>query len=324
MVEHKIEIIGHEPTAAQKRRVRKEAAALSAAAKRSLKRHGMRIPERHRTDIARASELVDEAIAKDDHDLICERLVRLQELCDEHLAFAKKSIFREYFDSIGVAVLVALLLRAFVVEAFKIPSGSMIPTLAVGDHIFVNKFIYGLRVPFTMTKFFELRRPHRGEVIVFIWPKDHDKDFIKRVVAVEGDSVEVRRGLLYVNGKSVEHKRIPGEWSYWDFDETREVWQQRVGFREEEEIDGHRYITLHNTDADDYFGSRADFPTGTRPYVVPKDTVFCMGDNRDNSNDSRSWGPVPIENIRGEAMVVWWSQGEPEGLRWNRIGHLVE
>jgi signal peptidase I len=318
--ETKLEILGHEPTAAQKKRVRKEASALSAASRKALKRHGLRVPERQRDDIARAADLVDEAVARQDHDLICERMVKLQELGDQHLAFAKKSIFREYFDSIGVAVLVALLLRAFVVEAFKIPSGSMIPTLAVGDHIFVNKFLYGLRIPFTMTKFFEWRKPKRGEVIVFIWPVDHDKDFIKRVVAVEGDTVEVRRGVLFVNGKAVEHKRIPGEWKYWDFDEKNEVWREASGFREEEELDGHRYITLHNSDGDDFFNSHND----RSPVVVPKDSVFCMGDNRDNSNDSRFWGPVPLENVKGEALVVWFSQGQPEGMRWSRIGHLVD
>ena len=324
MVEHKIEIIGHEPTAAQRRRARKEATSLSAAARRSIKRHGLRIPERQRDDIARAAQLVDEAIAKDDHDLIIERMVRLQELCDQHLAFAKKSLFREYFDSIGVAVLVALLLRAFVVEAFKIPSGSMIPTMAVGDHIFVNKFLYGLRIPFTKIKFFEWRKPRRGEVIVFIYPVDPDKDFIKRIVAVEGDAVEVRHDVVYVNGKEVEHHRLPGEWTYWDYDENRDKWSQRTSVREDEVLDGHHYITLHNEHGLDDSGSMYDFPAAQRPYIVPKDSVFVLGDNRNNSHDSRFWGPVPLENIKGEALVVWFSQGEPEGIRWNRVGHLVE
>jgi signal peptidase I len=325
----KIEIIGHEPTATQKKRVRREAAALAAAARKSLRRHGMRVPERQRDEITRAADLVDEALARSDdhgvHDLICQRMVVLQELVDEHLGFAKKSVFREYFDSIGVAVLVALMLRAFVVEAFKIPSGSMIPTLAVGDHIFVNKFLYGLHIPFTKIKFFEWRKPKRGEVIVFIYPVEPDKDFIKRIIAVEGDSVEVRHAVVYVNGKAIEHKRLPGEWTYWDFDETSSKWSQKTSVREEEVLDGHHYITLHDPHPlEDFGGYRWDFPEAARPYIVPKDSVFVLGDNRENSHDSRFWGPVPLENIRGEALVVWYSQGEPEGIRWNRVGHLVE
>src|SRR5262249_8780108 len=143
-VERKVQILGPGPTAQQQRRARREAASLSAAAKRAIKRHGLRIPAEPRAEIVAAAAPVDDAVAARNHALICERMVKLQDLADRHLAFAKKSTLREYTDSIGVAVLVALLLRAFVVEAFKIPSGSMIPTMEVGDHIFVNKFLYGL------------------------------------------------------------------------------------------------------------------------------------------------------------------------------------
>src|SRR5262249_15719410 len=146
------------------------------------------------------------------------------------------------------------LLRAFVVEAFKIPSGSMIPTMEVGDHIFVNKFLYGLRIPFTKLKFFEWRKPQRGEVIVFIYPVDPDKDFIKRVVAVEGDTVEVRHGILYVNGKEIQHHRQPGEYPFWDYDERTDRWSQRTAVREEEELGGHKYITIHTNAFADFGG----------------------------------------------------------------------
>jgi signal peptidase I len=201
----------------------------------------------------------------------------------------------------------------------------MIPTMEVGDHIFVNKFLYGLRIPFTKIKFFEYRKPRRGEVIVFIYPVDPDKDFIKRIVAVEGDSIEVRRDVLYVNGTAVEHHRLPGEYTYDDFDERTEKWSKRTAVREEEKVNGHDYITIHDAHpVEDYGGYRGDFPEGGRPYVVPKDSVFVLGDNRNNSHDSRYWGPVPLENIKGEALVVWWSQGGPDGIRWDRLGHLVE
>ncbi len=124
-------------------------------------------------------------------------------------AFARKSTVREYSESIGVAVAVALLLRAFVVEAFQIPSGSMIPTLAVGDHIFVSKFSYGLSIPFTDTKILQYAEPKRGDVIVFKWPNDHSIDYIKRVVGLPGDVIEMKHEELYINGKPVPRERLP-------------------------------------------------------------------------------------------------------------------
>ena len=128
---------------------------------------------------------------------------------DAHLAFARKSTVREYSESIGVAVAVALFLRAFVVEAFQIPSGSMIPTLEVGDHIFVSKFSYGLSIPFTDTKILQYAEPKRGDVIVFKWPNDHSIDYIKRVVGLPGDVIEMKQEELYINGKPVPRERLP-------------------------------------------------------------------------------------------------------------------
>ena len=133
--------------------------------------------------------------------------VALDEVMDDHLSFARKSTLREYAESIGVAVAVALLLRAFVVEAFQIPSGSMIPTLEVGDHIFVSKFSYGLSIPFTDIKILQYSQPKRGDVIVFKFPNDHSIDYIKRVVGLPGDTVETRNGQLYVNGNEIRRER---------------------------------------------------------------------------------------------------------------------
>ena len=157
-----VEIVGRGPTGGQKRRARKEAAKLVSSSRSELKRHGFRVSQAARDEVAAAIKATSEALAGEDHDLIVEAMTKLADLSDKHLSYGKKSQFREYADSIGVAVLFALFLRAFVVEAFKIPSGSMISTLEVGDHIFVNKFLYGLRVPFTNIKLFEWRKPKRG------------------------------------------------------------------------------------------------------------------------------------------------------------------
>jgi len=203
-------------------------------------------------------------------------------------------------------------LRAFVVEAFKIPSGSMIPTLQVGDHIFVNKFLYGLRIPFTHFKFFEWRKPHAGEVIVFIYPKEPWKDFIKRVVAVEGDTIEVHNDVVFVNGKQVPHRMADdGPYRYYDFNENLERWEVKYARHYEEELGGEKFMTLVDTS---HPTPGSEFPA----YVVPPGHVFVLGDNRSNSLDSRYWGPVPLENIRGKAMVGHQSIEDV----WTLLDHL--
>jgi signal peptidase I len=304
----------------QKRRARKEGRGMARQARRAVLRHGHRLTKEARDELGAAAAALEEAVERSDHDAICAAMVKVDDLEHRHLSFAKKSAFREYADSIGVAVLVALLLRAFVVEAFKIPSGSMIPTMEVGDHIFVNKFIYGLRIPFTRIKFFEWRKPRRGEVIVFIYPTDPSKDFIKRIVGIEGDRIEVQKDVLHVNGQPVPHERIPGLWTYHDYDERIDEWNEKQAIRVEERLDAQEYVTIHEP----HPGYRGDFPDGREAYVVPRGHVFVLGDNRNNSHDSRYWGPVPLENIKGKALVVWWSSGGPDGIRWDRLGHLVE
>jgi signal peptidase I len=194
-----------------------------------------------------------------------------------------KSTIREYAETLGVALLLALLIRTFAVQAFKIPSGSMLPTLQIGDHILVNKFVYGprLEVPLTQWSLGQLpglRKPRQGDIVVFIYPRERDKDFIKRIVAVEGQTVEVRGTTVLVDGKP--------------FDDGHARWVKR---------------------------DHGDFG----PYTVPPDHVFVMGDNRDESYDSRFWGPVPMSDIKGVAMVIYWSWGGDHWVRWDRIGRLV-
>jgi signal peptidase I len=194
-----------------------------------------------------------------------------------------KSTIREYAETLGVALLLALVIRTFVVQAFKIPSGSMLPTLQIGDHILVNKFIYGprLEVPLTQWSLGHLpgfREPRVGDVIVFIYPKERDKDFIKRVVAIAGQTIEVHGTAMTIDGKPVA--------------------DPNAHYEKREHVD---------------FG----------PFTVPAGYVFVMGDNRDESYDSRFWGPVPIDDVKGLAMVIYWSWGGEHWVRWDRLGRLV-
>ena len=209
-----------------------------------------------------------------------------------------KSVVREYTEAILVALVLALVIRTFFVQAYKIPSGSMEPTLLVGDHILVNKLIYGLRTPDSLFGLqipgipwghyvFQLQQVHRGDVVVFVFPPDPTKDFIKRVVATPGDTVEVRDHAIFINGNKVD--------------------------------DPHAHYQDNSTPSTsrDHFG----------PVKVPDGQYFVMGDNRDRSYDSRFWGFVDRDKIEGKALVIYWSwDSEGSGLfriRWWRFGHLV-
>jgi len=237
----------------------------------------------------------------------------------------KKSTFREYVEALGVAVLVALMIRAFCIEAFKIPSGSMIPTLSVGDHIFVNKFIYGLRIPFTKTRFFKFKDPQKGDVIVFIYPEDESKDFIKRVIGLPGDRIHLEEDNIWINGELVrkhdlEVRPYPGDKRRLFVRNDKEHAIPFVrGWRDfdfYEELIG---STQHIVQYERYM----DRPT--YDIVVPSGYYFVMGDNRDNSADSREWGFVPEGNVKGKAMFVWLSVDKDHGgIRWHEFGRWLE
>jgi len=207
--------------------------------------------------------------------------------------------------SLAGAVFVALLLRAFVVEAYSIPSGSMIPTLQVGDRIFVEKLSY------------RLRAPRRGEIVVFENPHDpSDTPLIKRIVAVGGDTVEVRGQTVYVNGLAVERRPLDqngGACRAWDVDEPSGKWFEEDCRAFEERLGDRRFTTL--TDG----GDGKLWPAIT----VPAGKLFMLGDNRDRSSDSRYWGLVPVEHVKGRAVVVWWSSGSPAGIRWHHFFDLL-
>jgi signal peptidase I len=237
----------------------------------------------------------------------------------------KKSVVREYAEALTMAIVIALIIRAFVIEAFKIPSGSMLPTLSIGDHIFVNKFVYGLRIPFTAHRFVSFREPRRGEVVVFIYPVDRSKDFIKRVIGLPGDRIHVEGEDVFVNGEPLRTR--PVEISEYPGDRRRLIardGKQRTipfvrGWRDfdfsEEDDGGITHLVQHERSID-----RAPFDA-----VVPQGQYFVMGDNRDNSSDSREWGFVPSDNIKGRAMFVWLPLDKDHGgIRWHEFGRWIE
>jgi signal peptidase I len=214
----------------------------------------------------------------------------------------------------GPALLAVLVIRSVVAEPFRIPSGSMVPTLEIGDFIIVNKFAYGLRFPFTRVQLLPVGEPERGDVIVFRYPPDPRDDYIKRVVAVPGDLVMVRRNTLYVNGEQVR-KEFAEDYRFVDkhcMPEPAELYN--------ETMDDKVHTVLYSPD---YTSGLSEYG----PREIQAGEVFVMGDNRDNSSDSRAWGTVPMDNIKGKALVVWLSLDRCAGkmlrLRLERFGSLV-
>lgn len=219
----------------------------------------------------------------------------------------------EYARSFFPVLLVVLLLRSFVAEPFRIPSGSMMPTLLVGDFILVNKFDFGLRLPLIHTKILPIGEPQRGDVVVFRYPRDPAVDYIKRIIGLPGDTITYDGNKLYINGKLVETKaigRFPGEGPN----------HLMGGATVEQEDLPRRNGTVVKHDILIIPGRPV--PTGT--VVVPKGEYFVMGDNRDDSNDSRYWGFVPQKNLVGRAFLIWFNWDFQDGQAdFHRIGDLI-
>jgi signal peptidase I len=212
----------------------------------------------------------------------------LVEMTKKGMATKEKSLFRDYAESIIWALAIAFVIRWCVVEPFKIPSGSMENTLAIGDHILVNKFLYGIKVPFTGKQILRVRDPRQGDVVVFEFPQDRSKDFIKRVIGVPGDVIQVRDKHVYVNG---------------------------VLYLNPHEV----HKEAENLPA--AFGPRDNFG----PVTVPAHSYFMMGDNRDRSYDSRFWGFVKDSDLKGEAFMKYWSwDQERSRVRFGSIGKLID
>ncbi|HBJ76249.1 MAG: signal peptidase I [Smithellaceae bacterium] len=205
---------------------------------------------------------------------------------------ASKSKVQEYIEAIIIAILIAVVIRTLIIQAYKIPSQSMVPTLLVGDHLLVNKFIYGVKIPVIRTTLIPVTEPKRGDIIVFIYPQDRTKDFIKRVIGVGGDKIEIRNKDIFLNGRP--YKDAFGIYS-----------------------DPVSYPAM--IQPRDNFG----------PVTVPKGSLFVMGDNRDESLDSRFWGFVDLKDVEGKALIIYWSWNSDEQenllkkIRWERLGTLL-
>lgn len=206
---------------------------------------------------------------------------------------AKKSKVQEYIEAIIIAILIAVVIRTFIMQAYKIPSRSMVPALLVGDHLLVNKFIYGIKIPIIRKVLIPITDPQRGDIIVFVYPNDRTKDYIKRVIGVGGDKIEIKNKNIFINDQ-------PYKDAFGIFSDNL-VYPAIVQPR-------------------DNFG----------PVVVPQGSLFVMGDNRDESADSRFWGFVDLKDVEGKALIIYWSWNSEEQdnplqkIRWERLGNLLK
>ena len=208
-------------------------------------------------------------------------------MAEKNIPEKRKSTIREYIEAILIALLLALFIRTFVIQAFKIPSGSMLNTLLIGDHILVNKFIYGIKNPLNGNTWIPFKEPDRRDIVVFKYPVNPAQDYIKRVVGIEGDTIEIKNKKVYVNGEPQD--------------------EEYVIFLDSKVLPG-------SIQPRDNMG----------PITVPENSLFVMGDNRDNSYDSRFWNFVDLKAVKGKAFILYWSwDKENFGVRWNRIGDLV-
>ncbi len=326
-------------------RARRDAARFAGDARRLASRHRRRLAKKAREEIEAAAAEVDAAAKDGDPDRLSVALHALDALWSDHLAAATKPLWREYGEAMIVAALLALAVRAFVVEPFGVPSGSMAPTLLAGDHVFVSRLAYAVRLPFTRLRLLELGAPRRGDVVVFESPRDPALDLVKRVVGVPGDVVELREQVLYVNG--VPQPRTPaGDVAYEErteetgapFLDTCRRYRESLAKGElspppDPEVEGAaeaRWQAAASAGVATYDVMqcrRARSASREGPFeVVRPGHVFVLGDNRDRSADGRGAGgwQVPLGNVHGRVEMVFWSWGLGGGRARDRAGLRIE
>ena len=303
--------------------LRKEARKVLSESKKLFKRAKKQLSEERQKEVLHTIQALETALTDETHSCAL-ALANMKEVSHKRLRFARKSGTQEVFESLIFALAFALVLRTFLVEPFKIPTRSMVPTLLEGDQLFVTKLSYGIRLPFYNDYIVWFSQPQRGEVVVFAFPREEaakhlmrtnsgcmqaeslagEKDYIKRIIGVEGDTIEVIDQVIHVNGEPVAqqpiYERTVSDYMYLT-DRRKESWNR--------EMHGNAtYTTITHELPSSHFG----------PIKVLPGHVFVMGDNRDNSADSRCWGQVPVKNIKGRAQIIWWSTGHI-GPRWERM-----
>lgn len=302
---------------------RGDAKKLLAEADKLYRRAKKKLSDASKAEIESGLGALRGAIAKDG-DSLAEPCEKVSEIVEKRLKFARKSGAREVFESLLFALAFAFVLRTFFVEPFKIPTRSMVPTLLEGDQLFVTKLSYGIRLPFLNKYIARFADPQRGDVVVFSFPSEQarsylartnsgclspdslaeDKDYIKRIIGVQGDTIEVIGQTVYLNGHPVPqtpyYERTVSDFMY--------LADRRVEHWNTERLGDAEFTTITHEMPSARFG----------PVTVAPGHVFAMGDNRDNSADSRCWGQVPVDNIKGRAQIIWWSSGALSP-RWARM-----
>lgn len=239
----------------------------------------------------------------------------------------RQSTAGELFDELWLVVLVALLLKFFVIGSFRVPTGSMVDTIEIGDNLFVSMFYYGLTLPFAENQFVEFADPKRGDIITFTEPTPAKKALVKRVIGVPGDTIFIHGRDVYVNGEKLERENV-GKVTYFSSRNREEVTTQYIETNE----NGKSYKVIYNDTFTDEIREQINkkCPYCNRSFTVPERNYFVMGDNRDDSLDSRFWGFVPRNNVQGKPLFVWFSVQfgdsifDVKELRLNRIGHVFK
>jgi len=307
-----------------KRKIHKKAKSTISRIRYIIKKNGDRIEANHKERINNKLSELESSLDQSEDETITRIVKESEDLESRYLSSFTKSKLRQNLESLAIAIILALFIREFIIQPFKIPSGSMIPNLMVGDHLLVNKFIYGTKIPFTSIQILPgISDIRHGDVIVFIYPNGDNEPskkglhYIKRVIGLPGDKVDSKGRNIYINDKKIDLDFIR---SY----NNRNI--NTISYVDEysEDINGNKHKVIYNN-------GRASTDKGVYLPLekVPEGHYFVMGDNRDNSRDSRFWGFVPFENISGKALLTHWSWDFENDkiinkIRWNRIFKLIK